>query len=177
MRSLCCPLKQRLLERRKQGEWVRRLLQIHQEKVDGGWDGKPEGWPWGWWEVVQVWKHFEWEPAGLLLDVTGGVRGWEGSSISGLRTGWNEGDSQSSRLERERKRKNGISGGDSWILRCLLVPHVEILSSGGCSRRNWVKVNVWAYELHIKMRGVWGDSQGNMWGWGEENKEENPETV
>ena len=42
MRSLCCPLKQRLLERRKQGEWVRRLLQIHQEKVDGGWDGKPE---------------------------------------------------------------------------------------------------------------------------------------
>ena len=117
------------------------------------------------WMWLGVWEG-ERGPASLAWE----LEGW--SYLS-----WNEGDSQSSRLERERKRKNGISGGDSWILRCLLVPHVEILSSGGCSRRNWVKVNVWAYELHIKMRGVWGDSQGNMWGWGEENKEENPETV
>lgn len=74
-----------------------------------------------------VWED-ERGPVSLAWD----LEGWSWLS-------WNEGDSQSSRLERERKRKNGISGGDSWILRCLLVLWEEILNSSGYLRRNWVE--------------------------------------
>lgn len=86
------------------------------------------------WMWLGVWEG-ERGPASLAWE----LEGW--SCLS-----WNEGDSQSSRLERERKWKNGISGGDSWILRCLLVFHVEILNSGGWSRRNRVEskcMSIW----------------------------------
>lgn len=151
MRSLCCPLKQSP-RKKEAGRVVRRLLQSSRRgcMVTGmgnqrGDCGDDEKWSrsgnaskgsqqvrcWMW---LGVWED-ERGPASLAWD----LEGW--SCL-----GWNKGDSQSSRLERERKWKNGISGGDSWILRCLLVLQVEILNSGGCSRRNWVEskcMSIW----------------------------------
>lgn len=43
--------------------------------MDGGWDGKPEEGHGGDEKWSRSGNTFEWEPPGLLLDVTGGVRG------------------------------------------------------------------------------------------------------